>query len=59
MAYTGFGVWALVGQQISNQLFVTMILWFTVKWRPQATFLTGQSEKTIFIWMEVIDVGFD
>ncbi|MGI5913058.1 MAG: oligosaccharide flippase family protein, partial [Syntrophomonadaceae bacterium] len=24
MAYTGFGVWALVGQQISNQLFVTM-----------------------------------
>lgn len=38
MAYTGFGVWALVGQQISNQLFVTLILWFTVKWRPQLLF---------------------
>jgi teichuronic acid exporter len=38
MAYTDFGVWALVGQQISNQLFVTLILWFTVKWRPQLLF---------------------
>jgi teichuronic acid exporter len=38
MAYSGFGVWALVGQQISNQLFVTLLLWFTVKWRPQLLF---------------------
>jgi teichuronic acid exporter len=38
MAYTGYGVWALVGQQISNQLFVTLILWLTVKWRPQLLF---------------------
>ncbi len=38
MAYTGFGVWALVGQQISNQFFVSLILWFTVKWRPQLLF---------------------
>lgn len=38
MAYKGFGVWALVGQQISNQLLVTLILWFTVKWRPRLLF---------------------
>jgi len=38
MAYAGFGVWALVGQQISNQLLVTLILWFTVKWRPRLLF---------------------
>jgi teichuronic acid exporter len=38
MAYAGFGVWALVGQQISNQLFVTIIMWFTVKWRPHLLF---------------------
>ncbi len=37
-AYTGFGVWALVVQQLSNQLFVTLILWFTVKWRPRLEF---------------------
>lgn len=37
-AYIGLGVWALVAQQISNQLMVTMILWFTVKWRPKLIF---------------------
>lgn len=38
MAYMGFGVWALVFQQISNQLFNTFILWFTLKWRPKLIF---------------------
>ncbi len=38
MAYMGFGVWALVGQQISNNLLITVILWFTVKWRPKLLF---------------------
>lgn len=38
MAYTGFGVWALVWHQISNSLAVTLILWFTVKWRPRLLF---------------------
>lgn len=38
MAYKGYGVWALVGQQISNQLLVTLILWFTLKWRPRRIF---------------------
>lgn len=38
MAYAGCGVWALVGQQISNQLINTAVLWFTVKWRPKFVF---------------------
>lgn len=38
MAYTGFGVWALVGQQLTNQLIVTLILTFTVKWKPKFIF---------------------
>src|SRR5680860_1232819 len=38
MAYAGFGVWALVLQQITNQLLITVILWFTVKWRPRLLF---------------------
>lgn len=37
-AYAGWGVWALVVQQIINQLLITVILWFTVKWRPQLVF---------------------
>ena len=38
MAYWGFGVWALVGQQLINNLIISIILWFTVKWRPQLVF---------------------
>ena len=38
MAYAGFGVWALVIQQLSNTVIGTLILWITVKWRPQKMF---------------------
>lgn len=38
LAYFGLGVWALVAQQLSNQVLVTVILWFTVKWRPKIIF---------------------
>lgn len=34
MAYSGFGVWALVAQQLFNNMVDTIILWITVKWRP-------------------------
>lgn len=37
-AYSGLGVWALVLQQLTNQIMITVILWFTVKWRPQFLF---------------------
>lgn len=38
MAYMGFGVWALVAQQLSNTAIDTLILWLTVKWRPKKMF---------------------
>lgn len=38
MAYHGFGVWALVVQQITNLSIDTIILWITVKWRPEFVF---------------------
>ncbi len=38
LAYAGYGVWALVFQQLSNHLLVTLILWCTVKWRPDRIF---------------------
>lgn len=34
MAYNGYGVWALVWQAVSNQFFTTIIMWFTIRWRP-------------------------
>lgn len=38
MAYMGYGVWALVAQQLSNVAVGTVILWVTVKWRPKLMF---------------------
>ena len=38
MAYMGFGVWAIIAQQLFNSLVDTIVLWFTVKWRPQLVF---------------------
>ena len=38
LAYCGYGVWALVAQQLFNIMLDTIILWFTVKWRPIRAF---------------------
>ena len=38
MAYRGFGVWALVFQAVGNQVFTTVIMWFTIRWRPVLQF---------------------
>lgn len=37
-AYLGLGVWALVIQQLTNQISMSLIMWFTVQWRPIAFF---------------------
>lgn len=38
MAYTGFGVWALVAHTLANTVISVIILWFTVRWRPTLAF---------------------
>lgn len=38
MALRGYGVWAIVAQNLSNITIDTIILWITVKWRPKKTF---------------------
>ncbi len=38
MALKGFGVWALVAQNLFNMTIDTIILWITVKWRPKKMF---------------------
>ncbi len=47
MAYFGFGVWALVAQQLFNTAMDTLILWVTVKWRPKKVF-SAQRLKVLF-----------
>lgn len=34
MALLGFGVWSLVGQQLSNGLVGVLVLWWSTDWRP-------------------------
>jgi Membrane protein involved in the export of O-antigen and teichoic acid len=46
-AYWGYGVWALVFQQLINQLLITVVLWLIVKWRPQKLF-SYQRVKILF-----------
>ena len=38
MAYFGYGVWALVWQQISRSTFYTIALWMLVHWCPKFSF---------------------
>lgn len=42
MAYTGFGVWALVGQYLTNTAIDTIVLWFSVRWRPSFCYSSGR-----------------
>ena len=39
MAYCGFGVWALIAQQLTNAVITAILLWLLVKWRPQLSFV--------------------
>ena len=38
MAYSDYGVWALIAQQLTNALVTVIMQWFWVKWRPQWVF---------------------
>lgn len=47
LAYSGWGVWALVAQQLLLQILISIIMWFTIKWRPIFVF-SGDSFKGLF-----------
>ncbi len=38
MAYNGYGVWALVAQQLTAGLLKMILLWICVRWRPRLAF---------------------
>lgn len=47
MAYKGFGVWALVVQNLITAAIPAIVFWFFIKWRPIWTF-SKQSFKELF-----------
>lgn len=38
LAYSGYGVWALVGQWLIRSIITALIIWFRLKWRPKWVF---------------------
>ena len=38
MALSGYGIWALIAQSLFNATVDTIVLWYTVKWRPKRMF---------------------
>lgn len=60
LAYMGYGVWALVAQQLINNVLICIILWFTVKWRPKLVFSLGRVKALFsFGWKLLCSVLLD
>jgi len=51
MAYSGFGVWSLVAQFLISSVVSTIVLFFTVKWRPRWLFSISSAKELVgFGW---------
>jgi O-antigen/teichoic acid export membrane protein len=64
MAYYGFGVWALVAQQMSSRTLTTVLLWIYNKWWPSLIFSwCSFKELFSFSWKllvaQIISTVFD
>lgn len=63
MAYLGFGVWALVAQYLLNTCIDTLVLFFTIPWKPSFSFPTKNTKPLIkYAWrltaMGLINTGY-
>ena len=63
LAFKGYGMWALVIQSVSNTAIDTVILWITVKWKPEFYF-SFKRLKVLFAYgwklllSQLLDVGY-
>lgn len=57
LAYLGFGVWAIVLQNLSNNIVDTLILWVTVKWRPRKLFSFNRLKIMISYGWKILAVN--
>ena len=58
MAYHGFGIWALVGQYLSNCFIDTVVLFFTVEWRPHLMFSLLSVKQLLPFGWKLMAAGF-
>jgi O-antigen/teichoic acid export membrane protein len=64
MAYRGFGVWALVWQQLINSISSGVIMTFTVKWYPKKLFSIHRLKNLLsfgykMLFSSLLDTGYN
>lgn len=57
MAYSGYGVWALVAQYMTNSTIDTIMLFIFVKWFPNRTFSLKRAKPLIKYGIRIIGVS--
>ena len=57
MAIKGFGVWALVFQQLSSTFATTLLLWYYSKWKPKFVFSWKSFKKLYVFGLNLMVVG--
>jgi len=59
-AYNGFGVWAIVIQQLTDVFLMCTFMWFTVKWRPELKFSKTSMKRLLsYGWKLQVSALFD
>lgn len=58
LAFTGFGVWALVAQTLTSAVVSAILVWFTVRWRPRWTFVRSDFTRMSTFGGQVLSVEF-
>ncbi|MBG6056117.1 O-antigen/teichoic acid export membrane protein [Salinibacterium sp. CAN_S4] len=58
MAFSGFGVWALVGQSLTAPVISTILLWISARWRPGLGFSRPDFVRMVSFGSQVLGVEF-
>jgi PST family polysaccharide transporter len=58
MAFLGYGVWSLVGQQLVNQLVGVLVLWRSSNWRPGLKFSLNHFKELFAYGINLVGMNF-
>ena len=56
MALLGFGVWSLVGQQLTNGFVGVLVLWWSTDWRPGFKFCTKHFQELFSFGINIVGI---
>lgn len=57
MAFMGFGVWSLVGQQLSNSFAAVLVIWWASDWRPKLRFSPKHFKELFSFGVNVVGMN--